>query len=171
TATHKQLHATVDPQVLAQHPGLRLGLVVTPVEGYEHADDARAAERDLLDRLKTAFADEAELRARPEDEAYRAFYRAMGLKAAQVSTPVKQAARVLRSGEYRSRGPAIDVAMSIEYATLVSFQLYDADALPDELAFRLARGDEPITTTRGEAKVCKPGELLLTGGGAVVHSC
>ncbi len=162
----------LDDAVLAQHPGLRLALLVVPAGGYSGAGESAAAEQQVVAELLAAFAAEEDLRSNPADELYRSFYRAMGLKAAQVSTPVKQALRVLRNGEYRARGPVVDTAMAIEYSTLVSFQVYSAARLGDRLTFALAGGEEPITTMRGEGKTCKPGELLLLGaGGAVAHSC
>lgn len=163
----------LDDAVLAQHPGLRVALLAVPARRYPDRSEAGKAEQQVVAELLAAFASEDELRSSPADGLYRDFYRSMGLKAAQVSTPVKQALRVLRNGEYRARGPVVDNAMAIEYSTLVSFQVYSASRLGERLTFALARGDEPITTMRGEAKTCKPGELLLLGGdgGEVAHSC
>jgi DNA/RNA-binding domain of Phe-tRNA-synthetase-like protein len=172
-ATAATCEIVLDDAVLAQHPGLRLALLAVPAGRYSDPSETARAEQQVLAELLAAFADEDELRAGPADELYRSFYRSMGLKAAQVSTPVKQALRVLRNCEYRARGPVVDTAMAIEYSTLVSFQVYSAARLGGRLAFRLAGGEEPITTMRGEAKTCKPGELLLLGGagGEVAHSC
>ncbi len=162
----------LDDAVLEQHPGLRLALLAVPSGGYSDPSEAGRAEQQVVAELLAAFASEDELRSSREDGLYRDFYRSMGLKAAQVSTPVKQALRVLRNSEYRARGPVVDIAMAIEYSTLVSFQVYSASRLGGHLAFTLARGEEPITTMRGEEKTCKPGELLLlAGAGEVAHSC
>ncbi len=161
----------IDDAVLERHPGTRFAFLAVPAAPYADPAEATRAEASVLSELRGAFAGEDELRASPEDALYRQFYRGMGLKAAQVSTPVKQALRVLRNGSYSSRGPVVDTAMAIEYSTLVSFQVYAATRLTGPLTFSLAGGEEPIETVRGERKSCKPGELLLLSGDAVVHSC
>jgi DNA/RNA-binding domain of Phe-tRNA-synthetase-like protein len=162
----------LDDAVLTQYPGLRLTLLAVPASTYSDPSEADEAGQLVVAELLAAFATEDELRSSPVDETYRVFYRSMGLKAAQVSTPPKQALRVLRKAEYRPRGPVVDAAMAIEYSTLVSFQVYSASQLGPRLVFSLASGEEPITTMRGEGKSCKAGELLLLGdAGAVAHSC
>jgi DNA/RNA-binding domain of Phe-tRNA-synthetase-like protein len=164
--------ALIEDAVLEQHPGLRLTLLAAPAHQFTDSGEVAAAEQEVVAELLAAFPSEDDLRSGPEDELYRSFYRAMGLKAAQVSTPVKQALRVQRNGEYRSRSFVVDTAMAIEYSTLVSFQVYSGSRIGKHLSFILAHGDEPITTMRGESKTCKLGELLLVGSdGRVAHSC
>jgi DNA/RNA-binding domain of Phe-tRNA-synthetase-like protein len=161
---------SADPEVFERHPGTRIALIAARASAYDDDDQARRAEEAVIRRVRAAHAGEDAVRARPEADAYRDFYRSMGLKAAQVSTPVKQAARVLRTNRYSARSPVVDVAMEIEYETLLSFQVYDAAKLAGAVRFCLADGAEPITTMRDEAKTCKPGELVLKSAGAVAHS-
>lgn len=161
----------VDHAVFERHPGTKFAVLAAPSAPYLDPAGPAQAEEEVVQALRAAFPEEDDLRESPEDTLYREFYRGMGLKAAQVSTPVKQALRVLRKSSYVARGPVVDKAMAIEYSTLVSFQVYAAVRLNGPLSFALAGGDEPITTMGREHKSCKPGELLLLSGDAVMHSC
>ena len=152
-------------------PDLEACFLLIPNAGYSDRAAAERAAKVVVDRARAAHGSADELRGSGADSCYRAFYRAMGLKAAQVSNPAKQAARVLENGTYRTIFRAIDIAMEIEYATLVSFQLYDAMATVGPLTFTLANGTEPIVTSRGEPRTCKAGELVLADEGGVMHSC
>jgi len=160
----------IDAEVHRQLPGTEAQLLLIANETHPDPAHAELQAARLLERARAAHPDPDALAGGQTDTAYRHFYRAMGLKAAQVSTPVKQARRVLERGAYRPISKTVDVAMEIEYATLVSFQAYDAAAAGGELEYRLAEGGEPITTMGGDYKCCKRGELILLGAGGVLHS-
>lgn len=166
----RKLSLAIDAAVHRQLPGTEVQLLLVANENYTDAAQAERQVERLLARVRAAHPDPDSLAGADTDQAYRRFYREMGLKAAQVSTPVKQVRRVLERGTYRSISRTIDIAMEIEYATLVSFQLYDAGAIGSQLEYRLAIGEEPMTTMSGEQKLCKPGELILQHDRQVVHS-
>jgi DNA/RNA-binding domain of Phe-tRNA-synthetase-like protein len=164
-----ELTPTLSRDVEDRYPEFGAAFLAVAAKPYSHQHEADEAADALVTRVLRAHPSPEGLRGSPADECYRDFYRSMGLKAAQVSTPVKQAMRVLKTG-YRSISRIVDVAMEIEYATLVSFQVYDADVVGPNLTYTLACGTESIATTRGEMKTCKPGELILAAGDRVVHS-
>lgn len=165
----KTMNVGLSPEVLEAIPDIAVEFILAKVAPYENGAQASAGASRVGEAVRERHGSVTNLASHPLEDCYREFYRSMGLKAAQVTNPVKQARRALEHG-YRSVSRPVDTAMEIEYATLVSFQLYDASPLPDELMYRIARGDEPITTSRGDSKVCKRGELILAGAGRVVHS-
>jgi DNA/RNA-binding domain of Phe-tRNA-synthetase-like protein len=124
----------------------------------------------LMRDLRSAFGSEEALEEHYLGKLYDDFYRSMGLKVRKVSTPIKQAARVLAAKSYRPVSPIIDLCMGVEYSTLVSFQAYDAAKIAGQICYAIAEGHETITTFQGEAKICKTGELVLKDEQGVVHS-
>lgn len=120
--------------------------------------------------LKAAFETEEALEKHYLSGLYDNFYRSMGLKVRKVSTPVKQAARVLATKSYRPLSSIIDLCMDVEYSTLVSFQAYDASKIASSILYTIAEGNEPIITLQGENKICKIGELVLRDEQGVIHS-
>lgn len=161
---------SMSPEASGRWPHLAIVLMAVPSSRYVDESEAQAAADALVEGTTHAHTDADTLRGTHADEPYRAFYRSMGLKAAQVSNPVKQTSRVLANGTYRPISPVVDACMAIEYRTLVSFQAYGAAQLRD-LSFAVATGEETIITSRQETKTCKPGELVLRSGGDTVHSC
>jgi DNA/RNA-binding domain of Phe-tRNA-synthetase-like protein len=164
-----EIKVTLSPEVPEQFPGFSVEFMLAPTGRYETPAEGEEQIQRLVRAVTDRHASSASLESHPLEDAYREFYRGMGLKAAQVSNPVKQTRRALERG-YRSISRPVDIAMEIEYVTLVSFQLYDAGQLPPEIYYRLATGTEPIITSREEQKTCKRGELILTSRHDVVHS-
>ena len=168
---HDKTIVRLSADASARWPDLAFALLLVPATSYDDEVAAAAQAAELVAGLHATHDADA-LRGGPEDAAYREFYRSMGLKAAQVSTPVKQSIRVLDRGVYHPVSPVVDRCMAIEYRTLVSFQIYSAAWFTGAVAtYRPARGDEPIDPGRGEIKTCKPGELILDVDGTAAHSC
>lgn len=123
-------------------------------------------ESRILTRLKESHPTEDALRQHPLWDGYRAFYSGMNVKPSSVSTPLKQAARILRRDSYRPINPVVDVCMEIEYSTLCSFQVYDNERVGMNVTYGPATGRE---TVDGKGRI-REGELLLSDEHGVIHS-
>lgn len=159
------------PAVAERFPDMEVWFFKVDVNalGVTSTDEA-AREEEVYTEAHKVFPDVEALESHPFEDLYRRFYSSMGLKARKVSTPVRQAARILRQGYYRSRGVLVDSCMLVEYTSLASFQAYDYDRVTGSLAYSLAGGTEHLTTFQGEEKQCKEGELVLRDEEGVLHS-
>ncbi len=107
------------------------------------------------------------------NDLYKEFYRKMGFKSKKlkkITTPIRQALRAAKTGEYRSINKVIDYCMLIEYTTLVSFQVYDLEKILSPISYAIAKGTETIIPFNGDECFCKKGELILTDQIEVLHS-
>ncbi|MGG7574768.1 hypothetical protein [Streptomyces sirii] len=123
-------------------------------------------ERRVLTRLRASHQTEESIRENPLWESYRSFYAAMNVKPSSVSTPLKQALRIMRRDAYRPIHPVVDVCMEIEYSTLCSFQVYDGDRIGRSVVYGPADGpgaDDGMQNVR-------PGELVLSDEHGIIHS-
>ncbi|MGE4352253.1 MAG: phenylalanine--tRNA ligase beta subunit-related protein [Bdellovibrionales bacterium] len=125
----------------------------------------------VMASLKESYTSPDEITSGEEAALYKNFYKELPVKFGKVSTPCKQAARILNKGTYHPLFPILDACMLVEYTTLISFQLYDADKISGNLHYALAKGGEKILTFHEEEKECRAGDLLLQDGSGVVHSC
>lgn len=160
----------VNQEVKDLFPGLSMAFFGCASQPHSEGSK-RSSEATVLDQLGRTFLSLEEITSHHYGPAYTAFYQKMGLKIKKVSTPLKQAARVYAANTYHGILPVIDASMALEYSTLLSFQVFDADTIDDGLIYGLAKGNEPLFTISGEERKCKAGELILmetTGG--VVHS-
>lgn len=145
--------------------GARVAFLVVPARPYAEGEEGAATQR-ILRRTRDAHGSLDALAESPVRALYRAFYAAMNVKPSAVSTPVKQASRILKTGNYRPIHPVVDTCMEIEYATLCSFQVYDTARLAPALAYTRAEGHEEVNGRAG----LRPGELLLSDRYGVIHS-
>ncbi len=161
----------VDNTVCTRFPDLFLSFgLIENCTGFVFGDDDLRAQA-VVDAVNNAYESADQILNSDIASFYANFYRNLGLKASTVSTPCKQAARVKRTQKYKPILPIVDLCMSIEYTTLISFQVYDADKIVGDLIYRFAKGGEPLCDFHGEMRLCKEGDLLLTDGEGVVHSC
>lgn len=159
----------ITEEVVARFPEMSAGFFLVDLSKIAHITPLER-ESSLMRDLKAAFTSEEALGNHYLSRLYDEFYRSMGLKVRKVSTPVKQAARVLAAKSYRPVSPIIDLCMGVEYSTLVSFQAYDASKIVGSVSYAIAEGHEPLTTFQGEDKICKAGELVLEDEQGVIHS-
>jgi len=162
---------SLDLDVSTQFRDLKFAFFVceTP-ETYTTPEEQADAQLDIVQAVKTYFQTREKLAEHPYSVAYSQFYRAMGLKPKTVSTPVQQTLRVFDTNKYKSYYKIIDIAMKIEYMTLVSFQVYDLEKIQGDMVYRFASSQDTITTFSGEEKLCKNKELVLSDDISILHS-
>lgn len=161
----------IHDEITTRHPDFAVSFfAVDAIPPYE-TDEARTAASAAIVRAVSTEHGDVDLSQSSAQTAYTAFYGAMGIKAKHVSTPPKQAQRVLRNMQYRSILPTIDRCMRIEYTTLVSFQVYDPNKFVDShLLYRPAHEADTLVDLHGEVKKCLVGELVLADSGGPVHA-
>ena len=164
------LRISFNDEVSTLFPDLNVAFFLISLPEYDSENRRKLAELEIINKVQKKFNNIENLNNHYLKEKYKNFYKAMGLKPKKVSTPIKQAERVLKTGKYKSVFKAIDLCMLVEYTTLVSFQVYDVDKIKGELEFRLADGNEHIIDLHAQEKTCKKGELILVDNEAVLHS-
>ncbi len=157
-------------QVMEKYPELITAFVVSPMPVYSSDEERNQAVAVLVEEISQKYGEAESLTSHSYNQLYASFYKSMGLKVKKVSTPLKQAARILNLGTYRSINKLIDMCMHIEYTTLVSFQLYDKDKVIGDMEYSISTGTEKLTTFHGEEKNCKNGELILIDRDQALHS-
>lgn len=161
----------VTSEVFSQHPEIKVAFALIPnPQMYSSDEEISKAGDNIVAATASEHVDVETLKSSNMNELYKNFYKTMKLKPSKVSTPIRQAARVLKNQNYRAFNHVIDTAMFIEYTTLISFQVYDYDKIEDFLCFKIASGDEELAQNSSVAKLCKPKELILTDKSGVVHS-
>ncbi|MGO9957275.1 MAG: hypothetical protein ACLP50_15120 [Solirubrobacteraceae bacterium] len=153
----------VSPDVRAEFPDLRLDWLHIPGR-------ARPSPRELVDRLarlsdRVRGASAVTMRARPVPQAFRSFFRQIGLDP-DVDRPPGERAAVARllDGEWRSAGLIEDARLVALVDTGVPVWALDADVLDDRgLGIRTIGDDEP-TRSAGHAA---SGTLAVADGSRV----
>jgi hypothetical protein len=120
----------INPEVLRRHPDLLVGLTVAKdIEDYQSVEERSAVEETIVSKVLERFSSSEEVEAHYLNGLYATFYKSMGLRPKKVSTPIKQALRVIKNRKYRSIHRVIDFCMAVEYTSLVSLQVYDLDKI------------------------------------------
>jgi DNA/RNA-binding domain of Phe-tRNA-synthetase-like protein len=149
----------VAPELADEFPGLRVRALV--VEGAPGRTPPALRERlaDVTTRFRGATA--IALRSRPVPQAYRVFFRAVGLDPDVDRTPVEAAAiQRLVHGELCTGDRVIDALALAVVETAVPVTCFDDDALQGAVGLRGARAGE--TLPAGEyAHDLVPGRLVL----------
>ncbi|MCM1565306.1 MAG: phenylalanine--tRNA ligase beta subunit-related protein [Dehalobacter sp.] len=157
--------------VLTKYPDFKAAFcLVKNFSDHSSQEERTACELKIVEETKNEFSDNSHLSDHPFGQLYSEFYRGMGLKPKKVSTPIQQVERVIKTGAYRSIHKIIDICMEVEYTSLISFQVYDADTIVSPMIYRFSDGREMLTTFSSDIKACKPGELILVDHDAVLHS-
>lgn len=130
-----------------EHPGLRLRWL--DVDGVAVTRRSSPGLRERL-RVLSSRIDGPQailLRGRPVPQAYRVFFREVGLDPDATRTPIEAAAveRLVRGG-YRSGGPVADAVLLGLVETGVPLWALDADALDGPLGLRDAAPGETLGT-------------------------
>jgi DNA/RNA-binding domain of Phe-tRNA-synthetase-like protein len=159
TAEPQPADGPVDPELVGEFPGLRLRWAV--VEGA--AGRTPAALRARLDDVNRRFRGAAAiaLRTRPVPQAYRVFFRQVGLDPDTERTPVEAAAVArLVSGDFCTGDRIADALALAVIETGVPVLAFDEAALAGPIALRPARAGE--TLSAGEhAHDVPAGRLVL----------
>jgi DNA/RNA-binding domain of Phe-tRNA-synthetase-like protein len=156
----------IDPDLQAEFPGLRLWSVRCATRMGRSTPGLREQLRQLSSRFGGAQA--VQLRTDPIPQAYRTFYRQVGLDPDTERTPVEAAAigRLLHGG-FRSRGLVEDALLVAVAETGVPLWALDDDTLDGPIGIRAAGDTESIG--RGElADDALPGRLVVADRGGPV---
>jgi DNA/RNA-binding domain of Phe-tRNA-synthetase-like protein len=150
----------VDTALAEEFPELALRLVT--VEGGPGRTPAGLKQRlrELSDRFRGATA--IALRARPVPQAYRVFYRQVGLDPDAARTPAEQAGldRLVRGG-FRGGDRVADALLLAVVETGVPVWAFDAAEVAGGLALRAAREGETLPAEGGYAHDVPAGRLVL----------
>jgi DNA/RNA-binding domain of Phe-tRNA-synthetase-like protein len=159
----------ISQSLLGKYPEIRAAFFVLKHDlTYSELGQADAAGRTVTERVRRKYGTQDVIDAHYLNSAYRNFYESMGLSLKRVSTPLKQASRFIQ-GDYKSRGRVIDVCMDIEYQTGVSFQLYDADKVPNTITYDIAEVEYDCLDFHNKAARSKKGEVILWGDEQLLH--
>lgn len=165
------LNIKVDNNIFELFPDLKFAFakVMTPL-AYQDVEEKGKVERQIIDNISLCYED----KIKKDDKSYQAyfdFYKSIGIKSKDISTPIDQVNRLIHNRSYKSIYPIIDIYLKIEYLTLVSFQAYDYEKISGELKYSFSNGQDQILTYKNEVKICKPGDLILKDKDTVIHSC
>jgi DNA/RNA-binding domain of Phe-tRNA-synthetase-like protein len=166
TAEPQPADGPVDPELVGEFPGLRLRWAV--VEGAAGRTPAalRARLEDVNRRFRGAAA--IALRTRPVPQAYRVFFRQVGLDPDVVRTPAEETAVArLVTGDVCSGERVADALALAIIETGVAVLALDDRRLDGELTLRAARAGETLPAG-DDAHDVPPGRLVLADGGGPV---
>ncbi len=152
----------IDPEVRAEHPGLRLWTdAVAGGSGRSPADV-----RERLAALSDAFGGRQAmtLRTKAVPQAYRVFFREVGLDPDATRTPVEALAlERLKRGRFAPLDRVADALTLATMETGVGVWALDAETLAGELGIRLASEGEPLGGGP-EAYPLPAGRLVVADG-------
>jgi len=157
----------VERALAEEFPGLALRTVAVRTAGGRTPRGLRNRMRELSDRFHGASA--IALRSRPVPQAYRVFYRQVGLDPYADRTPAEQAGldRLMR-GAFRGGDRLGDALLLAVVETGVPVWGFDEAALDGPLALRAAGTGETLPAEGGYAHDVPEGRLVLADGAGPV---
>lgn len=161
-------------EVFDVYPDLKISFVIVTDEDGEYSiSEQKEMNQNIINSVKETFINEDVLTSHRYNNLYKEFYKKMGFKSKKIkkiTTPIRQALRVLKSGKYKSVNRVIDYCMLIEYTSLISFQVYDLEKVVSPIRYMFANGSETLISFSGDIRTCKKGELILLDKTGVLHS-
>ena len=149
----------VDPGVASEFSELRLRSVDVDARATRSSPEVRDQLRELSDRLRGPQA--VMLRRRPVPEAYRIFFRHIGLDPDIVRTPVEALVlERLRAGGFASRNSLDDALTVAIVETGVAVWALDAEQMNGRLGIRVGARDERFGIER-DAPTVPDGRLVV----------
>ena len=137
----------VEPALAAEFP--ELGLVYTAVDATPGRSPSAVRERlrSASDRFTGGRA--VQMRQQPIPQAYRIFFRHIGIDPDEQRTPIEEiAVERMRAGGFRSHGLVEDALLLGTLETGVPLLAFDAAAVTGRLGLRLARDGELLGSHR-----------------------
>lgn len=161
TAAPGPEHGWVDAELAQELPGLALwSLPAGASPARRSAPEVRRRLGMLASRLRGAEA--VELRRRPVPQAYRVFFRQIGLDPDAHRTPAEEAVmRRLIHGGFASHGALEDALLLAVVETGVPVWALDDGTLDGPLGLRTARAGEQRPRADGFADDLPPGRLVV----------
>lgn len=137
----------VAPELAGEFPDLRLRYVVVETAAGRSPAAVRERLRRSADRFTGAKA--IALRRQPIPNAYRIFFRQIGIDPDEQPTPIEAIVlERMRSGGFASRGLVDDALLLGVLETGVPVMAFDAAAVEGRLGLRLARAGEALEESR-----------------------
>ena len=134
----------VDADLAAEFPELRLHYALVEAAPGRSPDAVRERLRSAADRFTGAKA--IQMRQQPIPQAYRIFFRHIGIDPDEQRTPIEAiAVERMRAGGFRSRGLVEDALLLGTLETGVPLQAFDAAAVEGRLGLRLSREHELLS--------------------------
>ena len=134
----------LDSALAAEFPELRLSYAVVDAEGGRSPQEVRARLRQAADRFTGAKA--IQMRQQPIPQAYRVFFRHIGIDPDEQRTPIEAiAVERMRAGGFSSRGVVEDALLLGTLETGVPLQAFDAAAVEGRLGLRLSAAGEILS--------------------------
>jgi DNA/RNA-binding domain of Phe-tRNA-synthetase-like protein len=134
----------VDAALAAEFPELRLSYTVVDAVPGRSPDVVRERLRSAADRFTGAKA--IAMRQQPIPQAYRIFFRHIGIDPDEQRTPIEAiAVERMRSGGFGSRGLVPDALLLGTLETGVPLQAFDAAAVDGRVGLRLSREHELLS--------------------------
>ena len=131
---------------------------------YRNRSDLLLAEEKATLAAQSTCKGSTSWRDIPESEYYAKFYKLTGVQGKHYSTPFKQAFR-FTSKPYQSISPIIDASMIAEYATGISFQIFNK---PKSGVVTINRAK--LDTAGTKANSTSWGEICLYDKDKLIHS-
>jgi DNA/RNA-binding domain of Phe-tRNA-synthetase-like protein len=142
------LEAAVDPAVASEWPGLRLAWTAFDAVPGPSPPELRERLRALSDSFRGPQA--MALRRQAIPQAYRVFYRHIGLEPDKQRVPVEAlAVERMKAGGFRSRNLLDDAITIAVMDTAVPVWALDAERVDGELQLRTALEGEPLGRAEG----------------------
>ena len=133
-----------DPTIAAEFPELRLSYTVVDAAAGRSPHEVRERLRLAANRFTGAKA--IQMRQQPIPQAYRVFFRHIGIDPDEQRTPIEAiAVERMRSGGFASRGMVADAILLGTLETGVPLQAFDAAAVEGRLGLRLSAEGERLS--------------------------
>ena len=133
-----------DPTIAAEFPELRLSYAVVDSAAGRSPHEVRERLRLAANRFTGAKA--IQMRQQPIPQAYRVFFRHIGIDPDEQRTPIEAiAVERMRSGGFASRGLVADAILLGTLETGVPLQAFDAAAVEGRLGLRLSAEGEKLS--------------------------
>ncbi len=146
----------VDAALATEFPELRLHYTVVDAVPGRSPEAVRVRLRTAADRFTGAKA--IAMRQQPIPQAYRIFFRHIGIDPDEQRTPIEAIAiERMRSGGFSSRGLVEDAVLLGTLETGVPLQAFDAAAVDGRLGLRLSREHELLS----EYQPIAPGRVVV----------
>jgi DNA/RNA-binding domain of Phe-tRNA-synthetase-like protein len=134
----------VDAGLAAEFPDLRLSYTVADTVPGRSPGAIRERLRNAADRFTGAKA--IQMRQQPIPQAYRVFFRHIGIDPDEQRTPIEAiAVERMRAGGFKSRGVVADALLLGTLETGVPLQAFDAAAVEGRVGLRLSREHELLS--------------------------
>lgn len=133
-----------DPTIAAEFPELRLSYTVVDAAPGRSPHEVRDRLRLAANRFTGSKA--IQMRQQPIPQAYRVFFRHIGIDPDEQRTPIEAiAVERMRSGGFGSRGLVADALLLGTLETGVPLQAFDAAAVEGRLGLRLSAEGERLS--------------------------